>query len=130
MPAKIGKDAGTQIEDGELFNFDVEVEPILEVLVGKTLERGMMECCEEEELSAMRRHQNHFQQLREQELIEVQDAGMFHNPNLTAVESLFMPWIFRSVEERINNCKRNEQVANSLLRSAIADSTAAHKESL
>jgi len=186
MPAKIGVDAGTQIEDGELFNFDVEVEPILEVLVGKTLERGMMECCEEEELAAMRRHQNHFQQLREQELIEVQrmesaeqrrsdeknrrkeqasaqkafddavmrkilsrnisrsylgglqercfielqDAGMFHNPNLTAVESLFMPWIFRSVEEKINNCKRNEQIANHLLRSAISDSTSSHKEAL
>jgi len=72
MPAKIGVDAATQIEDGELFNFEVEVEPILEVLVGKTLERSMMETLEEEELEAMRKHQEYFQQQREQELIEVQ----------------------------------------------------------
>merc|ERR1719335_1509449 len=68
MPAKIGVDMATQIEDGELFNFDVEVEPILEVLVGKTLERSMMETLEEEELAAMRRHQEYFQQHREEEL--------------------------------------------------------------
>ena len=48
--------------------------------------------------------------LQERCFVELQDSGMFHNPNLTAVESLFMPWIFRSVEEKINNCKRNEQV--------------------
>ena len=36
---KTGVDAATQVEDGELFDFDAEVEPILEVLVGKTLEQ-------------------------------------------------------------------------------------------
>jgi len=72
MPCKQGLDCGTQIEDGELFEFDVEVEPILEVLVGKTLERAVTEVCEEEELSAMRAAQEHYLQLREQELIEVQ----------------------------------------------------------
>jgi hypothetical protein len=35
----------------------VEVEPILEVLVGKVLEQGLMEVLQEEELAAMRRHQ-------------------------------------------------------------------------
>jgi len=72
MPAKSGTDQATQIEEGELFDFDSEVEPILEVLVGKTLERSMMELLEEAELNAMQLHQQHFQQLREQELIEVQ----------------------------------------------------------
>jgi hypothetical protein len=32
---QIGMDVATQIEEGELFNFDTEVEPILEVLVGE-----------------------------------------------------------------------------------------------
>ena len=43
VPHKSGVDQETQIEDGELFDFEFEVEPILEVLVGKTLEQGLME---------------------------------------------------------------------------------------
>jgi len=39
VPPKSGTDAATQIENGELFDFDMEVEPLLEVLVGKTLEQ-------------------------------------------------------------------------------------------
>lgn len=48
VPLKVGMDVATQIEVGELFNFDVEVEPLLEVLVGKTLEQALQEVCEEE----------------------------------------------------------------------------------
>lgn len=33
----LGIDIETQIENGDLFDFDLEVEPILEVLVGKTI---------------------------------------------------------------------------------------------
>jgi len=54
MPVKIGDDKETQIWDGELFNFDYEVEPILQVLMGKALERGRMEVLEEEELRTMK----------------------------------------------------------------------------
>jgi hypothetical protein len=57
---------------GELFDFDFEVEPILEVLVGKVLEQGLMEVLEEEELSAMRSHQEHFEQVRNAELVATQ----------------------------------------------------------
>merc|ERR1719359_1691794 len=72
MPAKIGVDIDTQIEEGELFDFDVEVEPVLEVLVGKTLEQSMMEVLEEEELESLRRHQEDFEKRRNAELLEVQ----------------------------------------------------------
>jgi len=72
MPAKVGVDIETQIEEGELFDFDREVEPVLEVLVGKTLEQSMMEVLEEEELESIRRHQEEFEQLRNAELLEVQ----------------------------------------------------------
>merc|ERR1719337_483162 len=72
MPAKVGYDMGTQIEDGELFHFDREVEPILEVLVGKTLEQSMMEVLEEEELASLQRHQEEFERRRNAELQEVQ----------------------------------------------------------
>jgi len=72
IPMKIGVDTETQIEAGDLFDFDFEVEPILEVLVGKTLEQGLMEVMEEEELAAMRAHQEHFEQIRNAELVATQ----------------------------------------------------------
>ncbi|EOD35803.1 hypothetical protein EMIHUDRAFT_252544 [Emiliania huxleyi CCMP1516] len=72
IPVKSGVDAGTQVEDGELFDFDVE--PLLEVIVGKTIEQAMMEVMEEEELASMRAHQKHFEQIRNAELAEAQEA--------------------------------------------------------
>eukprot|EP00929_Paragymnodinium_shiwhaense_P123960 TRINITY_DN985_c0_g3_i1.p1 TRINITY_DN985_c0_g3~~TRINITY_DN985_c0_g3_i1.p1 ORF type:complete len:478 (-),score=175.73 TRINITY_DN985_c0_g3_i1:135-1568(-) len=72
MPAKIGVDVDTQIEEGELFDFDNEVEPVLEVLVGKSLEQGMMEVLEEAELDSLRQHQEEFERKRNAELLEVQ----------------------------------------------------------
>jgi len=49
-----------------------QVEPILDVLVGKTLEQSMMEVMEEEELAELRAHQEEFVQLRNAELAETQ----------------------------------------------------------
>lgn len=72
MPAKVGHDIATQVLDGELFDFDREVEPVLEVLTGKTLEQSMMEVLEEEELESILRHQEEFEQRRNAELLEVQ----------------------------------------------------------
>jgi len=72
VPAKTGADVATQIMPGELFDFDLEVRPILEVLVGKTCEQSLMEVCEEEELATLRAHQRRFQQRRAAELAETQ----------------------------------------------------------
>ncbi|KAM4528757.1 radial spoke head protein 3 homolog isoform 1-T1 [Fundulus diaphanus] len=72
IPAKSGVDAETQIEEGELFDFDLEVQPVLEVLVGKTIEQSLLEVMEEEELACLRTQQRVFQELRNNELAEVQ----------------------------------------------------------
>lgn len=111
IPAKSGKDAETQIEEGEvseltlevhlkkkkeiyiyilyacmyvymyihmtvlllqLFDFDREVEPVLEVLVGKTIEQSLEEVMEEEELARLKAQQRAFEELRNNELAEVQ----------------------------------------------------------
>ena len=48
--AKTGVDVVTQILPGDLFDFDLEVEPVLEVLVGKTIHVAMLELMQEEEL--------------------------------------------------------------------------------
>lgn len=72
VPKASGVDVSTQIENGDLFDFDLEVEPILEVLVGKTLEIGMLEVLEENELREIRQRQELFEQVRNAELAEVQ----------------------------------------------------------
>ena len=56
MPAKENCKS-TQIFDADvdLFDFDAEVEPMLNVLCLKTLEQARMEVLEEEELTIMKR---------------------------------------------------------------------------
>ena len=72
VPAKSGMDVETQIYEGDLFDFDIEVKPILEVLVGKTVEQALIEVMEEEELANLRQQQRQFQELRNAELVEAQ----------------------------------------------------------
>lgn len=72
IPAKTGKDVATQILEGELFDFDIEVKPMLEVLVGKTIEQALLEVMEEEELATLRASQYSYEELRNTELAEVQ----------------------------------------------------------
>uniref|UniRef100_A0A670ZKQ6 Radial spoke head 3 n=1 Tax=Pseudonaja textilis TaxID=8673 RepID=A0A670ZKQ6_PSETE len=55
-----------------LFDFDIEVRPMLEVLVGKTIEQALLEVMEEEELADLRAHQYAFLEMRAAELAEVQ----------------------------------------------------------
>lgn len=64
----------TQIFDGdhELFDFDAEVEPMLNVLCEKTLEQARMEVLEEEELRIIKEQQKEYEEIRNAELIEAQ----------------------------------------------------------
>ena len=62
----------TQIEDGEIFNFDIEVEPILNVLTTKTLQLSRMEVLEEEEIEHIKKEQRRFEEARNRELMIVQ----------------------------------------------------------
>lgn len=50
----------------------MEVRPILEVLVGKTIEQALLEVMEEEELAAIRRRQREYSELRMAEIAEQQ----------------------------------------------------------
>lgn len=51
-----GVEVATQVEDHELFDFRLEVEPILQVIVGKTLEQSQLELREEDEKILEARH--------------------------------------------------------------------------
>jgi hypothetical protein len=56
----------------QLFDFDLEVEPILEVLVEKTVEHALTEVLEEEELEGLRAQQRRFRELRAGEQADLQ----------------------------------------------------------
>ncbi|CAG9840936.1 unnamed protein product [Diabrotica balteata] len=49
-----------QVHPTDLFDFNVEVQPIVEVLVAKTIEEALIEVLEEEELMAMKEQQRKF----------------------------------------------------------------------
>lgn len=72
VPARIGRDVETQIQAGDLFDFDLEVEPILEVLVGRTLHVSMLEVVQEAEIEKLHQKQVEFEGIRNIELAELQ----------------------------------------------------------
>lgn len=71
----------TQIfdDDPDLFDFENEVEPILQVLVGKSIEHARIEVIEEYEAHELAKHKKKFFQLKEAELMETQrlEEGRF-----------------------------------------------------
>ena len=55
VPKKTGFNQGTQIGDYDLFDYDREVQPILNVLLTKTCEQAILEVEEETELNEIRK---------------------------------------------------------------------------
>jgi len=53
IPKKTGIDCGTQIDDN-VFDFDKEVEPILDVIISKTLEQSLIEVNRESEMACLK----------------------------------------------------------------------------
>lgn len=75
MPIPKGRDKTTQVQDRidpELFNFDQEVEPILQVLVGKSLELARIEVLEADERIEREKALEIYKQKREAALIQTQ----------------------------------------------------------
>lgn len=70
MPAGVEKNI--QVEDWELFDFDLEVEPVLEVLIGRSLVHSRCELIEEYEKNEYVKHRTQYEQRREFELINLQ----------------------------------------------------------
>ncbi len=79
IPNPSGVDKETQVEDHELFDFELEVAPILEVLVGKALEQGRIEALEEWEKAELKKHKTGYEAVREAELMEVQRVEAAYN---------------------------------------------------
>uniref|UniRef100_A0A1A9Z8V1 Radial spoke head protein 3 homolog n=1 Tax=Glossina pallidipes TaxID=7398 RepID=A0A1A9Z8V1_GLOPL len=70
-PAKIGIDVATEIGEGELFHFDAEAQPIIEVMVDGTIEMTVLEMAHEREIETIRRRQDELLAQREAELAEL-----------------------------------------------------------
>lgn len=69
VPRKSGVDRQTQVDDvGELFNFDEESAPLVEVIVRKTLEQALVEVNHEAELAELQQQMEAFEAQRHQEL--------------------------------------------------------------
>ena len=66
-PEKTGVDVETQINDGDLFNFTLEVKPLVSIIVSKTLEDSRREVLEEEELKIIKEQQNKYKDLENEE---------------------------------------------------------------
>ena len=61
VPKKTGIDKQTQIGDYDLFEYDREVQPILNVLLTKTVEQAILEVEEETELQEIRKFKQEYQ---------------------------------------------------------------------
>ena len=72
VPKLSGECKATEIAEGDLFDFDMEVEPVLEVLVGKTLQLSLMEVLQEEEMKAINAYREEYLQKRNATLATAQ----------------------------------------------------------
>ena len=72
IPPPKGKDEETQIIDGELFDFEMEVRPILEILVGRSVIQAQYELIEEYERDEYLNHKKNYERKREFELNKLQ----------------------------------------------------------
>jgi hypothetical protein len=72
IPLPKGREVHTQVEDGELFDYNLEVEPILEVLVGRSLVQARYELIAEDERKEYLGKKKRYEQKREFELINLQ----------------------------------------------------------
>ena len=74
IPDEEGNDQAIQVQnvDPDLFDFNLEVEPILQVLVGKSLEQARIEVIETHENAVLAMHNARYKQNREAMLVQTQ----------------------------------------------------------
>ena len=94
IPLPPGQDEETQVIDLELFDFEMEVKPILEVLVGRSVVQARYELIEEDERNEYLKHKKEYERKREFELM-----------NLQRTEARYM----RLEEEKQRRFKQKEQ---------------------
>ncbi|XXQ31134.1 Radial spoke protein 3 [Plasmodiophora brassicae] len=114
-PVHTGVSVATEIGPGDLFDFDREVAPILEVLVAKTCDQAVMDVVSEEELKAIERQQVRFEQMRNVEVAELQ--------RLEAREARFAAEKHRRLEQERERRSREVDVARKMAARTVAKNT-------
>lgn len=64
VPKPSGTNIGTHMDELELFDFDSSVQPILEVIIGKSMDQGLLEVIQEEELKLLKAHRVNWEMRR------------------------------------------------------------------
>lgn len=110
QPQKSGIDVGTQILDGELFDYYAEVQPIVEALVGRTIEQAIVEVMHEEELADLREQQQRLLAVREREeaeikRLELQECRLEAEKKRRRVQDEISKSIDREMQERVTAAK-------------------------
>ncbi len=122
MPELRGVSKKTLVEDNELFIFDDEVEPILSVLCGKTLELARMEVLEEEELKEMAKQQEQFRHLQ---AMEANDILKMEQEEVARLEAHNAKKALERTRRttRVNSHQKvvSRQIAKQFLRNAKGD---------
>jgi hypothetical protein len=72
VPNEDGVDKQITSEKTDAYDFYLEAEPILQALVGRALEQGLIEVKEDYERQMLIEHRRKYKQLRESELLETQ----------------------------------------------------------
>lgn len=70
-PNKTGVDVSTFIDDEDLFEFDTDVQPLIETLIGMTIDQAVLEVMHEEELAELRKEQQKYLAIRDAEVSEL-----------------------------------------------------------
>jgi hypothetical protein len=85
-PRERGLDFGVQIERGDLFDFDLEVKPLIEILVGRSVVSAMNELQEEKERDERKNNLDKYQKKRNAELMVTQRLEAKHKRKLEEAE--------------------------------------------
>lgn len=72
MPKPSGYTRGTEIEETDLFDFDLSVLPILEVIIGKSLDQGKLEVLQEEQVKILQHNKKIWKMERNATFTEAQ----------------------------------------------------------
>ena len=109
VPQPRGIDMATQVQDSDLFDFDVEVEPILQTLVGSTLEKSLAEVIEELDLEEELQARDVFELVRVSERLECERVQLSD----TRKEA-------ERQRREVQNVKRQEEASVSVKKSAAS----------
>eukprot|EP00768_Dysnectes_brevis_P007077 gnl/Dysnectes_brevis/583_a645_3036.p1 GENE.gnl/Dysnectes_brevis/583_a645_3036~~gnl/Dysnectes_brevis/583_a645_3036.p1 ORF type:complete len:306 (-),score=69.03 gnl/Dysnectes_brevis/583_a645_3036:35-952(-) len=114
IPPPSGIEVATQILEGDLFDFDRECQPLLDVLVGATLQQALREVAEARELAAIRTAREAARDRRASEMAAAR--------RLEAAERRRQFELQQRLAQELRRRAQEEQLARRMAASAFASS--------